>query len=173
MMVMMMARTPSLNTSSRLVGMCPLFQERRWQEGRKPPTRSGVLDSTTRTWAWSSVPSGNDTEISHSPSRRICRRQKPPTAMQRALYAARCVPAAQEQHDRMLDKSSPGAWRLVSARSSRESGQYPGDPFEAQDGQCSLYYLHDESTPTACARRPAAPSTVKPWLAPAATSTAS
>src|SRR5664280_789005 len=41
----------------------------------------------------------------------------------------------------MLDQSSPG---VVSARSSRESGQHPGDPFEARDRQCRQWYLPDE-----------------------------
>jgi hypothetical protein len=78
--------------------------------------------------------------------------------------------SAGEQNDRMLDQSSPG---VVSARSSRESGQHPGDPFEARDRQCRQWYLPDEDTPAGSARRLASPSTVKPWLAPAATSTAS
>ena len=52
----------------------------------------------------------------------------------------------------------------MSARSSRESGQHPGDPFEARDRQCRQWYLPDEDTPAGSARRLASPSTVKPWL---------
>ena len=74
-----------------------------------------------------------------------------------------------------LDRADVLACHPASGVSAvaRDSGQCPDDPFGARDRQGAQPHLHRADTPTACARRPASPSTVKPWFAPAATSTAS